>query len=269
MSGHVLPLGEGPWLGGRVTATTRCVLAPNASAYTLEGTNTWVIQSGSHAVVVDPGPSVAEHLAAIRDAADGARIEAVLLTHGHIDHAEAAVELAQSLGVGVRALDPAHRLGDEGLVEGDRVPVGDLVIDVVATPGHSSDSVSLLLAHEGALLTGDTVLGRGTTLVAYPDGNLAQYLSSLNRLRDKTAAGEVTAILPGHGPVVTAPIDVLDRYLAHRAERLGQVREAVSRGLLDAPSIVADVYAEVPRELWPAAEVTVKAQLEHLGLPVT
>ena len=267
MSGHVLPLGDGPWHGGKVTDTATCVLAPNASAYTLDGTNTWVVSSGSHAVVIDPGPLMPEHLVAIREAAGDARIREVLLTHGHIDHSEAAMEFAQSLGVGVRALDPAHRLGSEGLAEGDRVHLGDVSIDVVATPGHSSDSVCFLLSHEGSLLTGDTMLGRGTTLVAYPDGNLAEYLTSLHRLRDRAEAGDITRILPGHGPVVAQPIDVLDYYLSHRADRLVQVREAVESGVTSAAALVELLYADVPREVWPAAEVTVKAQLEYLGLP--
>ena len=268
MSGHLLPLGDGPWRGGPVTSHATCVLAPNASPYTLDGTNTWVVSSGAHAVVIDPGPPDPGHLMAIREAAGDARIRDVLLTHGHIDHSEAAVEFARSLGVGVRALDPAHRLGAEGLVEGDRVKVGDIAIEVVATPGHSSDSVCFLLAEEGSLLTGDTVLGRGTTLVAYPDGNLAQYLASLHRLRDRAGTGDVNWILPGHGPVVAEPIDVLDYYLSHRADRLAQVRDAVASGVTSAPALVELLYADVPREVWPAAEVTVKAQLEHLGLPV-
>jgi len=269
MSGHVLPLGDGPWHGGSVTTTATCVLAPNASPYTLDGTNTWVVSSGSHAVVIDPGPLVEAHLVAIREAAGNARVREILLTHGHIDHAEAAVEFAQSLGVGVRALDPAHRLGSEGLTEGDRIDVGDVVIDVVATPGHSSDSVCFLLLDEGSLLTGDTMLGRGTTLVAYPDGNLAQYLTSLHRLRDRAVAGDINWILPGHGPVVAKPIDVLDYYLSHRADRLVQVREAVESGVTSAMALVELLYADVPREVWPAARVTVQAQLEYLGLPTT
>ena len=267
MSGHVLPLGEGPWHGGVVTTAATCVLAPNASAWTLDGTNTWVVSSGSQAVVIDPGPLVEAHLTAIREAAGDTRIEEVLLTHGHIDHAEAAVDFARSLGVGVRALDPAHRLGGEGLTEGDRIDVGDVVIEVVATPGHSSDSVCFLLSHDGSLLTGDTVLGRGTTLVAYPDGNLEQYLTSLHRLRDRAEAGDINWILPGHGPVVAKPIDVLDFYLSHRANRLVQVREAVESGVTGAMALVELLYADVPREVWPAAEVTVKAQLEYLGMP--
>ena len=267
MSGSALPLGEGAWHGGAVTESATCVLAPNASPWTLDGTNTWVISTGMRAVVIDPGPDVPEHLEAIRAAAGAARIEQVLLTHGHIDHAEAATSFAESLGVGVRALDPAHRLGDEGLVEGDRIDLGDLMIDIVATPGHSSDSVCFLLTHDGSLLTGDTVLGRGTTLVAYPDGRLADYLESLRRLRDSAAAGHVARILPGHGPVVAEPIDALDYYLAHRAERLEQVRAAVADGTTSATALVELIYADVPREVWPAAELTVKAQLEYLGLP--
>jgi len=268
MSGRILPIGEGTWQGGDVTSTTTCVLAPNPSAWTLEGTNTWVISTGQRAVVIDPGPNVVDHLLAIRAAAGDARIDEVLLTHGHIDHSEGAKDLALSLGVGVRALDPAHRLGSEGLTEGDRIDLGDLVVQVVATPGHSSDSVCFLIPHEGSLLTGDTVLGRGTTLVAYPDGKLVEYLTSLERIREHAVAGEIQQILPGHGPVVTHPIVALDYYLAHRAERLEQVRNAVAEGNTTVMSLVDLLYSDVPAAVRPAAEVTVKAQLEYLDLPV-
>ena len=134
----------------------------------------------------------------------------------------------------VRALDPAYRLGSEGLGEGDVVRAGDLVLRVVATPGHTSDSLSFLLPAEGAVLTGDTVLGRGSTVVAYPDGRLAAYLESLERLRDLAEVGAVTSIWPGHGPVLPDAIAAIEGYQEHRAERLEQVRAAVAAGAADA-----------------------------------
>lgn len=268
MSGRVLPIGgDGPWSGGAITSIATCVLAPNPSPWTLDGTNTWVIRAGGHAVIIDPGPDDATHLAAIRAAVEGARVSDVLLTHGHIDHAQSAVALAQSLGVGVRALDPAQRLGGEGLADGNVVRVGEAAVRVVGTAGHSADSLSFVVDADGSLLTGDTVLGRGTTLVAWPDGRLDDYFASLARLTDVVRDVPIARILPGHGPTVEDPLGTLERYIAHRRERLEQVRDAVARGLVDAPSIVADVYADVPREVWPAAEVTVQAQLEYLGLP--
>ena len=154
----------------------------------------------------------------------------VLLTHHHLDHSEAARAFAERVGCGVRALDPAYRLGSEGLGEGDVVAVDDLEVRVVATPGHTADSLSFVLPSERAVLTGDTVLGRGTTVVAHPDGQLGAYLDSLDRLRALAEAHEIDAIWPGHGPVIDYALPVLDHYLAHRRERLDQVREAL-RGL--------------------------------------
>lgn len=268
MSGHVLPLqgSTQPWTSGVVTASARCVLAPNPSPWTLDGTNTWLLgpAGGGALVVVDPGPQDPAHLDAVRAAADG-RCVAVLLTHGHVDHAEGARALAESLGVGVRALDPEHRLGSEGLVGGDVVDLGDWRIDVVATPGHSGDSVCLVLPHDGTLLTGDTVLGRGTSLVAWPDGRLGDYLDSLHTLRAVVEETGTRRLLPGHGPVLEDPAGVLDAYLAHRLARLAEVQGVVESGVTDPLGIVEIVYADVPRQVWPAAELTVRAQLEYLN----
>ena len=171
----------------------------------------------------------------------------------------------KAIGVGVRALDPDHRLGDEGLVDGDVIDVGDWSVHVVGTPGHSLDSVSFLLPHDASILTGDTVLGRGTSLVAWPDGRLGDYLDSLRRLRDIADASAVDRLLPGHGPVLSSPGSVIDAYLAHRRARLEEVRSVVASGVTDAAQIVAVVYADVPREVWPAAELTVRAQLAYLA----
>jgi glyoxylase-like metal-dependent hydrolase (beta-lactamase superfamily II) len=272
MSGHVLPLAgsTAPWSGGAITASAACILAPNPSPWTLDGTNTWLVSSpdGSEAVVVDPGPADEGHAAAIRSAAEerSLRIVAVLLTHGHLDHSEGARAFAESGGIGVRALDPQQRLGSEGLTAGDVVRIGDGEVRVVGTPGHSADSVSFLLPHDGAILTGDTVLGRGTSLVAWPEGRLGDYLDSLRRLRDLVAASTVRRILPGHGPALDSPASVIDAYLEHRAGRLAEVAGVVATGVTDAADIVAVVYADVPREVWPAAELTVQAQLEYLGV---
>ncbi len=192
------------------------------------------------------------------------RVVGVVLTHGHLDHSEGARALAESFGVGVRALDPGHRLGAEGLADGDVVDVGAWHVRVVGTPGHTADSVSFLLPHDGSLLTGDTVLGRGTSLVAWPDGRLGDYLDSLRRLRDLVAESGVRHLLPGHGPALASPDAVIDAYLEHRRGRLAEVAEVVASGVVDPAAIVAIVYADVPREVWPAAELTVRAQVEYL-----
>jgi glyoxylase-like metal-dependent hydrolase (beta-lactamase superfamily II) len=269
VSGRVLPLrgSTDPWSGGPVTASAQCVLAPNPSPWTLDGTNTWVLTApGSESVVViDPGPDDPAHLAAVRAQAERhGRVARVLLTHGHVDHAEGARTLAAACGVGVRALDPEHRLGDEGLADGDVVDLGAWTIEVVATPGHSGDSVCLVVPHDGSVLTGDTVLGRGTSLVAWPDGRLADYLDSLRRLREVVDSSGVVRLLPGHGPVLADPGGVLDAYLDHRRARLAEVQEVMASGITEPAAIVEVVYADVPRAVWPAAELTVRAQLDYL-----
>lgn len=264
---------DGGWHGGSATPRAHCVLAPNPSPMTLDGTNTWVLhEPGSdRVVVVDPGPLHEAHLRHVLDvvAGLGARVVTTLLTHGHLDHSEGAARFAELTGAGVRALDPAQRLGEEGLAEGDVVTAGPLVLEVVATPGHTADSLSFLLPADAAVLTGDTVLGRGTTVVAHPDGRLEDYLASLERLRSIAAAGTVVSVLPGHGPALAQAERVLDGYLAHRQQRLQQVRRAVDAGAHTAREVVETVYADVDRALWPAAEQSVRAQLEYLRSGVT
>jgi len=241
-----------------------CVVAPNAGPMTLDGTNTWVLREpgAARSVVVDPGPLDEPHLRRVLDRAG--TVAVVLLTHGHADHSQGAGRLAELAGCDVRALDPAHRLGTEGLDEGDRVEVDDLLVEVVATPGHTADSLSFVLSADRAVLTGDTVLGRGTSVVAHPDGQLGAYLGSLRRLRDLTVEIGLTAVLPGHGPVIDDALGVLEAYLRHRAERLDQVRDALATGAATARDVVERVYADVDPVLWPAAELSVAAQLAYL-----
>lgn len=265
------------WTGGAFGERAQCVLAPNANMMTLDGTNTWVLREpgAARSVVVDPGPLGGGHLENIRAAAGD--IGVVLLTHHHFDHSEGARELAEIAGCGVRALDPEYRLGSEGLVGGDVVALDGLEIRVVATPGHTSDSLSFVVPAERAVLTGDTVLGRGTTVVAHPDGQLGAYLDSLDTLHALAEAQSISSVWPGHGPVIDDALAVLDYYRAHRRERLAQVRDALvlvegggttadgEAGL--ARRIVEIVYSDVDPILWPAAELSVRAQLAYLRAP--
>ncbi len=260
---------DGGYAGGPATVRARCVLAPNPGPMTLDGTNTWVLAEPGvpeGAVVVDPGPLHEGHLRAVTEAvaASGRRVTLTLLTHGHPDHAAGARRFAALTGSPVRALDPRHRLGAEGLGEGDVIEVAGLELRVLATPGHTGDSLSFLVPSDDAVLTGDTVLGRGTTVVAHPDGRLADYLASLRRLRDLAEAGVVRTVLPGHGPVLPDALEAIEHYLRHRDERLSQVEAAVAAGARTPHDVVRTVYADVDPALWPAAELSVRAQLEYL-----
>ena len=236
---------------------------------TLDGTNTWVLlEPGStQAVVVDPGPLVEQHLRAVLDRVEalGARVSLTVLTHLHHDHAEAAPRFAELTGSPVRAVGRGH----DDVGDGEVLRVGGLEVRVVATPGHTSDSISFALPADHALLTGDTVLGRGTTVVAHPDGELAAYLDSLERISRLTGDGEVTAILRGHGPVVPDAAAMVAFYRMHRSERLEQVRQALADGAATeadpVEGVLRRVYGEVPASVWPAARLSIRAQLDFLS----
>lgn len=255
----------GAWVGGQASANAHCLLQGNPGPMTLDGTNTWVLLSpgGSEAIVIDPGEDEAAHQQRIVDhvAALGARVSRIVLTHGHHDHSAGAPRLARLSGAPVRAVGRGH----DDLSDGDVLHAGDLEVRVVATPGHTADSISFALPADHALLTGDTVLGRGTTVVAHPDGELEAYLNSLERIAALTGGGSVTSILPGHGPTVPDAAAMVDFYRVHRRERLDQVRAALADGAPDADAVVARVYADVDRSVWPAAKMSVLAQMTYLG----
>ena len=255
-------------IDGSGTSRARCVLAPNPGMMTLDGTNTWLIaEPGSGAVVViDPGPDDERHLQRICQVAAGRgqRIVSIVLTHRHLDHSAGAPRLCELTGAPVHAVDPEHRLGSEGLTPGDVVDAGGCELRVIKTPGHTSDSVSLHVPADGVVLTGDTVLGRGTAVIA-EDGSLGDYLASLARLRLLADETGLQALLPGHGPLLADPAAVLDFYLTHRAERLDEVRAALAAGDRAPAEIVPRVYAAVDQALWPFAESSVRAQLRYLG----
>lgn len=258
VTGPVVALADG--LPGWVTL----LRAPNPGPMTLDGTNTWVLRAapGAPAVVIDPGPADEGHLGRI--AAHGP-VGSVLITHGHADHTEGSARLADLLdGAAVRAADPAHTIGAAPLTPDAPVEAAGFTVRLVPTPGHTADSVCFLAEHgdERVVLTGDTILGRGTTVVAHPDGHLGDYLASLELL----SAYRGIPALPGHGPALADCGAAAEFYLAHRRARLDQVRAAVEAGATTAPDVVARVYADVDRSLWWAAEWSVRAQLEYLGV---
>ncbi|HLS72259.1 MAG TPA: MBL fold metallo-hydrolase [Actinomycetaceae bacterium] len=249
------------WAGGAVGAVAQAVLAPNPGPMTLEGTNTWVLRApGSEAaIVVDPGPEGhTDHLRAVAEAAGPVAL--TILTHHHRDHTGAVAEWAAMTGSPVRGADHGAPFAD-----GERIQAAGLTVQVLLTPGHTDDSISLLVQDHNLLLTGDTVLGRGTTVVPWPEGDLGAYLTSLDRLADLARVGKVESIAPGHGPVIQNPLEFLTELIAHRRQRLEQVTQALNDGATSAADVVQMVYGDLAKTLARAALSTVRAQLAYLG----
>jgi glyoxylase-like metal-dependent hydrolase (beta-lactamase superfamily II) len=264
-------------MGDRWSHLTTRILAPNPGPMSLDGTNTYVVRApGSRgAVVVDPGPDIREHLDRIHGHGP---VDLILLTHHHRDHAESAATLATRTGAPVRAAEPSLNIGAQPLHDGEVIEAAGTRIVVVATPGHTADSVCLHLPEDrpadsdersGSVLTGDTILGRGTTILAQPVGAVRDYLRSLEVLRDLPAA---RLVLPAHGPRLPSLRGIAEDYLVHRQQRLTQVVAALAE--LDVePSRDASVIARVTDMVYPhvgpsvrfAAEASVSAQLEYLA----
>ncbi|HLS34496.1 MAG TPA: MBL fold metallo-hydrolase [Brevibacterium sp.] len=244
------------------------VLADNPSPMTLEGTNSYVLRSrdGASALLLDPGPMLTDHRDALLRTVGSAQLSAIVLTHRHADHSgllESAGEWAP--GVPVHAVDPTFAAGAAPLADGDRIAFGAHEADavsIVTTPGHTDDSVSVI--YGSRLFAGDTVLGRGTTMVSFPDGSLGDYLDSLERLIALEAAGTVTTIAPAHGQQRDDVADLLSHYLSHRRERIDQVREVLASGRTTAEEVADVVYADVPDSVKPAALQIVRAQLAYI-----
>ena len=241
------------------------LLADNPSPMTLDGTNTYLVGApgSGEVVIVDPGPDDAAHLAAVVDAlsARDASVSAILVTHHHADHAEAARPWATRFGVEAWAAtsDVAHP-STAILSDGAVVRRAGLELEAVATPGHTRDHLAVRLP-SGVLLSGDHVLGRGTSVVAHPDGDLGAYLASLRRVLDLGP----DALYPGHGPALTEdPTAVLRYYAEHRRFREGQLLDALAEGPARPGDLVARIYADVDRRLWPAAEASTRAGIGKL-----
>ncbi|MFF3063900.1 MBL fold metallo-hydrolase [Oerskovia sp. NPDC057915] len=258
----------------RVTGLASVLLAPNPGPMTLDGTRSYVLAApgAGTRVVVDPGPDDVAHLTAL---AAGPRVEVVLITHRHADHTAGAARFAELTGAPVRAADPAHchPAGSREappLHDGETIRAAGLRIKVLATPGHTGDSTSFHLPDDGphgSVLTGDTILGRGTTVLSEPDGSLRDYLASLDLLGSLGAA----TVLPAHGPHLADLSTVVHAYREHRAGRLAQVREALGDRAVDAVTealvddVTAAVYGDVAPGVLPAARQSVRAQLRYLA----
>ena len=252
-----------PWRGGPVGDRATCVLQGNPSAMTLEGTNTWLLSApgAPTAVVVDPGEDEPAHRAAVATALAGRTVALVVATHSHPDHVggldaflaehPAPVLRSGADGDGADGVD-----GADGAVH----EVAGLRLRVLATPGHTADSLCVLLG-TGELLTGDTLLGRGSTVIA-EGGDLGDHLASLRRLLTLDAR----VLLPGHGPARSDVAAALRTQLEHREQRLAQVRAAVDAGAPDVAAVVRAVHGPLEGRLARAAESSVRAHLRHLGV---
>jgi glyoxylase-like metal-dependent hydrolase (beta-lactamase superfamily II) len=228
------------------------VLAPNPGLRELDGTNTWIVGEGT-AVVIDPGPMHEGHLTEV--ARTAGRVGRILLTHDHPDHAPGALRLSEVTGAPVSAFRPPE--GGERVHDGERVGTGSTELLVLATPGHAPDHAALFLEEDRALFTGDAVLGRGTSVIDPPEGDLTAYLRSLRRMREL----EPRTIHPGHGPIVLDAKAKLDEYLHHREDRERQVLDALGAETRTIDELVPEIYAGYPAEL---SELAARSVLAHL-----
>jgi glyoxylase-like metal-dependent hydrolase (beta-lactamase superfamily II) len=228
----------------------RDILAPNPGAFTLTGTRTYLLDDFG---VIDPGPAIESHIAAIRAAMP--KLRTIFITHRHGDHAPAAEPLRKATGAKIVA--PSGVVSDADRVVND----GDVVdgLEVIATPGHTREHVCFLTA-DGDLFTGDTILGTGTTAIFPPDGSMGDYIGSLQKLR----ARNPRRIFPAHGPTRDDAVALIDEYIAHRLQREQQVVAALRSGARTIPEMRRRIYTDLDERLAPAAEVQIYAHLIKL-----
>ena len=227
-------------------------MAPNPGPYTGPGTNTWIVEAGPVVVVIDPGPDDESHLAAINKRLRGATVGVVLVTHSHPDHLPLAERLAAPHHAAIQRYPE--------LKDNDVVRVGTLNVTALHTPGHSADHLCFWLAGDGVVFTGDLILGRGSSMVTYPEGDVAAYLRSLDRL----ASIRPRLLFPGHWDPVEDAMAKIAEYRAHRLEREAQVLAEVRRGGGSARELTRRVYGELDEKLMLAAEMTMRAHLRKL-----
>jgi glyoxylase-like metal-dependent hydrolase (beta-lactamase superfamily II) len=257
-----------------VSPLVRRVIARNPGPFTFTGTGTYLVGAGEVAVI-DPGPDDSAHLEALLRALEGEQVTAILTTHTHLDHSPLAAGLAEATGASILGLpaprieeaavrlDEGHDRGfrpDQLVADGDRISGPGWTLEAISTPGHASNHLCYVLIEENALFSGDHVMGWSTTVVSPPDGDMADYLESL----DKVAARGFSTLWPTHGPPVLEVEPFLAAYRAHRLEREDQVLAAVGRGRSHIPEMVREIYADVDPRLHPAAAHSVLAHLIKL-----
>lgn len=245
----------------RLSPLVRRLRAPNPGPMTLTGTNSYLVGKSPDFGVIDPGPALPAHIEALAEAVrvEGGRLKAILVTHGHPDHYPGAEMLHRLTGAPVAAYRDAAFFHTQNLDDGDIVEVDGATLTAIFTPGHAADHLCFYLAEEKALFTGDNILGTGTTVVAPPRGDMADYLVSLRRLQ--SAYGQAETIYGGHGPEIKDPAAKIAEYLAHRQARQGQLLDALAFGPSTIPQLVERIYQDVDRRLWPAAARQVLAYL--------
>jgi len=274
-----------PWPTGlceQLEPLVRRVLAPNGSPFTYTGTQTYLVGTGQGVAVIDPGPDLPEHLAALEAAIGAAPVVAILCTHTHRDHSPAADPLATRTGAPIVGCPPLALESDEPradvpfdtgyrpdrvLADGERVAGHGWTLTAIATPGHTSNHLCYALEETGALFTGDHVMGWSTTVVAPPDGDMAAYMASL----DKLYARNDRIYYPAHGPKVDRPKQLVRGMIGHRRQRERQILKLLGQRAQAIPELVPAMYKGIDERLWPAAGQSVKAHLidmERRGLVI-
>ena len=258
----------------RLTPLVRRVLAPNPSAFTFTGTQTYIVGTGDVAVI-DPGPADSMHIDGILAATKGERITAIICTHTHRDHSPAAAPLKAATGAQIIGCAPLT-LEDDGpradaafdttyapdrvLIDGERLSGSGWTLETVATPGHTSNHLCFHLIEENALFTGDHVMGWSTTVVSPPDGDMADYMRSLEKLQARTD----TVYYPAHGEPVTKPQQFVRGLAGHRKQRERQILKLIGEGVGTIADMVPKMYAGIDDRLYGAAGRSVLAHLIDL-----
>ena len=269
---------ERPWptgLAQQCEPLVRRVLAPNPSAFSYTGTQSYIVGAGNEVAVIDPGPADPAHVEALIAAIGDARVTAIVCTHTHRDHSPAAAPLAQATGGAVigcaflaidddgprsdAAFDQTYR-PERVLGDGENLSGPGWTLTALATPGHTSNHLCLALAESGALFTGDHVMGWSTSVVSPPDGDMTAYMASLQLLQER----DDTVYYPAHGEAVTNPRQLVRGMIGHRRQRENQILRLLGEASASIPDMVPQMYKGVDQLLWPAAGRSVLAHLIDL-----
>ena len=265
---HSLPAVYG--VAQRLSPRIERLLAHNPSPFTFRGTGVYLVGDAENVVVIDPGPNEDGHVASLLAAIGNRKVTHILITHTHRDHSPAAAPLKAATGAETYGYGPHARYQDDVEEGGDRDFVPDVLVkdgdriagifQCVFTPGHTSNHMCYALEDEMALFTGDHVMGWSTTVVAPPDGDMGDYMRSLEKL----IARQDDILYPTHGSPIVAPRSFLRAYLSHRRMRESQIGRALMRGRDTVPALVETLYAGLAPALHRAAALTVEAHLKHM-----